>query len=453
MDTINSYLAHYSHSIKYDDIPPEVVHKVKVLLIDTIACAFGGYASEPGKIARKIAGALSQCNMPATVLGSGQKSTPDLATFANGVMIRYLDFNDGFVSKGKGHPSDNFAPVLTCGDAVHANGKEVILAATLAYEVFGRFADQYDPNETNFDHAVNGVFSCVMGAAKILGLSPQQIDEAINLAVVPNLSLQQTRVGTLSMWKSAALANAARNAVFACLLAKEGMTGPSPIFEGSGGFFKTIGGTFQLEEFGGNGRPFRIMESLIKRYPCGMYAQTAIDAAIQLRSKISALDEITEIKVGIFAAGMRMAGDPEKWHPQTRETADHSLPYVIGVAMMTNGPLEVKHFSDAYLKNEKLLEFIQKIKVEVTTECDDLFPDASASRLTILTKSGKQFSELVCHHRGHHQNPLDDKELEEKFHSLMQDCFPLKKREKILKQLWNLENVDNISNIMELMII
>lgn len=171
MDNITSYLTSYGTSIKYKDLPPEVIHKVKGLLIDTLACGIGGYASEPGKIARRIAGQVYQCDMPATILGSSQKSSPELATFANGVMIRYLDFNDGFVSKGRGHPSDNFAPVLTCADAIHAGGKEVIIASVLAYEVFCRLSDQ-DITPTGFDHAVTGVISSVIPekSVKIINL-------------------------------------------------------------------------------------------------------------------------------------------------------------------------------------------------------------------------------------------------------------------------------------------
>lgn len=275
--------------------------------------------------------------------------------------------------------------------------------------------------------------------------------EALNLAIVPNISLQQTRVGELSMWKGCALANAARNAVFASLLAKEGMTGPSPVFEGRYGLLKVITGPFQLEEFGGNGRSFRIMDVNIKRYPCGQHAQTAIDVAIKLKSKISNLNEIAEIDIGTFTAGKTvMAGDPEKWRPQTRESADHSLPYVVAVALM-HGSLEVKHFAKEYLHNPNLLDLIQKIKVEETDECNNLFPDASANRVEIVTKSGEKFSELVQYHRGHHQNPLTDEEIEQKFHSLTGDLLSLANRKELLSLLWNLEEVDDVGKIMELL--
>ena len=274
MANIAEYLADYGSSITYGNLPPEVVHKAKGLLIDTLACGMGGYDSEPGEIARRMAERIYPGDTFATVLGSGLKTSPELAAFANGTMIRYLDLNDGFITiGGGGHPSDNFAPVLACGEAVHASGKELITASILAYEVFCRVQDQLDLAPRGFDQAVIGVISCAVGAAKILGLSPGQMVQAINLAVTPNISLYQTRRGEITMWKACAAANAARNAVFAAQLAKEGMTGPGPIFEGRGGFMKAVSGPFQLEQFGGHGRQFRIMDVTIKRYPCGKHAR------------------------------------------------------------------------------------------------------------------------------------------------------------------------------------
>lgn len=451
MENIAEYLAHYAGSISYESLPVELVHKAKGLLIDALGCGIGGYASEPGKIARRVAERIHQCDMSATVIGSGKKTTPELAAFANGSMIRYLDYNDGFFSKGGGHPSDNFAPVLSCGEAMRAGGKDFLVASILAYEVFCRLQDQLSLIPKGFDYAVNGIISCAMGSSKILGLTPEQMIQAINLAIAPNISLSQTRRGKVSMWKGCALANAARNAVFAALLAKEGMTGPSPIFEGRYGLFNTVTGPFQLEKFGGNGSAFRMMSATIKRYPCGQYSQTAIDAAIKLRLKISSVDEIDEIHIGTCTrAKDAMASDDQKWHPTTRETADHSLPYVVGVALI-HGGVEVGHFTGDYLRNPKLLKFIKKIRVEETEECNALFPDASASRVEIVTRSGEKFSELVQYHRGHYRNPLTDEEIEQKFRSLAEGFLTSKQMNALLQLLWNLEDVDDVGKIMQLL--
>jgi 2-methylcitrate dehydratase len=290
-----------------------------------------------------------------------------------------------------------------------------------------------------------------VGASKVLGLSPEQMFQAISLAIASNISLGQIRVGEVSMWKGCAFANAARNAVFAARLAQQGMTGPSPIFEGRFGFFKAITGPFQLDPFGSKERPFRILDVMIKRYPCGQHSQSAIDAAVKLRSRISTVEEIAEINIGTYgAAKTTMAGDTEKWHPKSRESADHSIPYVVAVALMY-GDVKVGHFSDEYLHNFSLLELIQKIKVKETEECNTLYPRASANRVEIIAKSGERFSELVKYHRGHHRNPCTDAEIEQKFHSLTGDLLASTPSKKLLNMLWTLEQVDNIGKVIELL--
>lgn len=453
MGNLAEELASYGVGIRYEDIPPEAVHKTKGLLIDTLACAIGAYASEPSKIARKVASRVKSRSMPSTILGSGKKSSPEMATFANGVMMRFLDFNDGYTGKGVCHPSDTFAPVVTCADARKASGKEVITASVLAYEVFSRIIDQIRFLSLGFDQPVPGVIACVMGVSKILNLNQEQTLQALNIAISANIALAQTRVGKVSMWKGCAMADAGRNAVFAALLAKEGLTGPEPIFEGRYGFFEFVSGPFRLDPFGGEGRPYRIMNTVIKGYPCGLFAQSAIDAALRLGSQIRGPEEIARVRIGTFNLGKTvMAGDDEKWQPKTRESADHSMPYAVGVALMY-GSLDAKHFDEAYLRNPELGELIRKITVEETEECNNLYPRALANRLEIVTHSGEKYSELVEFHRGHYQNPMTDGEIEQKFISLTKDLLSPAQTKELFDSVWELENLDDVGKIVTLLTI
>src|SRR5476651_373331 len=315
MTTIVEQLSAYAAALRYEDLPPEVVQQAKRLIVDTVGCALGGYASEPAKIAREIAGTVTS-SKPATVIGSGQRSSLDLATFANGVMIRFLDFNDGYTSTGEsGHPSDSIAAVLTLAEALGRSGKDVIVATVLAYEVFCRICDAVDLKPLGFDHVTVGGMASTAAAARLIGLSEKEIAQAFNLGIAPNVALYQTRIGHVSMWKGCAYANASRNAVFAAMLASRGMTGPAPIFEGVGGYFKAVTrAPFQLAALGGREHPFKIMECSIKRYPLGQYSQTVVQAALEARGKIVNADEIAEVQIQTVSAAVRlMAGDPQKW--------------------------------------------------------------------------------------------------------------------------------------------
>ena len=344
LDKIVDYLSSYASALTYDEFPAEVVAKAKDLIVDTIGCALGAYGSEPARIARELAGTVSS-TQPATILVGGQLTTPDLAAFANGTMIRYLDFNDGYTSVDSGHPSDTIAAVLSPAEVARADGKAFITATVLAYEAFCRLCDAVGVRNRGYDHVTLGVIASGLGAAKAMGLSKEQTAQILNLCVAADISLHQTRIGDLSMWNGCAFANASRNAVFAAQLAQRGLTGPDYIFEGRQGFFPVIaGGPFTLERFGGNGRPFKIMQCTIKRFPLGLYSQTVAEAALEVRDKIGSVEDIAEVNVSTLETAVRiMAGDEEKWRPTTRETADHSMPYTVAVALM-HGTVEARHF-------------------------------------------------------------------------------------------------------------
>ena len=284
MPTIAEYVANYSAGLHYRDLPADTVHLLKRMIIDSIGCAIGGYAAEPSKIARDLAGEVSS-RRPVTIIGSGQASSPDLATFANGVMLRYLDFNDGYTTLESGHPSDSIAATLAGAEMAGAGGRRLITATAVAYEAFCRFGDAFSLKYIGFDHVTNGAMASAVGAARALGLSAAQTEQALNLGLTPNLALGQTRVGVLSHWKGCAYANASRNAVFAAMLAERGLTGPAPVFEGEHGFFAAVTREpYRLEPFGGDqGQPFKRASKKRVFAPYGAASASASQSAPKLR--------------------------------------------------------------------------------------------------------------------------------------------------------------------------
>jgi 2-methylcitrate dehydratase len=450
MDTIASYLSDYTTTLTFADLPPEVVHQAKRLMVDTLGCAIGGYSSEPSKIARALADTVSS-QRSATVLGSGQQTSLDLATFANGVMIRYLDFNDGYTSQESGHPSDAIAAVLSPAEVSHGDGKSVITAMVLAYEVFCRICDVAAVRRRGFDHVTVGVMASTAAAAKAMGLSPEQTYQAFNLSVAANNALYQTRIGDVSLWKGCAFANASRNAVFAVQLAAKGLTGPSPVFEGPGGFFNAISGEpFTLEPFGGQERRFKILDCSIKHFPLGQYSQTVVEAALQARQQLTKVEDIQAVQIETLQTAVNiMAGDAEKWHPTNRETADHSMPYTAAVALMY-GSVEARHFGPEYWRDPRLLNLVQKVKVSVSEEANRRAPEAMLSTVEVVTSAGQRVTTEVAYHRGHYKNPMSDQEIEAKFRVLAQDLLTSTQIDALLDRLWNLEQVADIGEVIRL---
>jgi 2-methylcitrate dehydratase len=451
MTTLVDRLAAYAETLRYQDLPPEVVHQAKRLILDTVGCALGGYDSEPARIAREVAATVTS-TQPARVLGTGQRTSPDLATFANGVMIRYLDFNDGYTSNGEsGHPSDSLAAALTVADLARRDGRDLIVATVLAYEVFCRICDQADLKPLGFDHVTVGVMASAAAAARLLGLAGEPLRHALNLAIAPNVALYQTRIGNVSMWKGCAYANASRNAVFAAMLAARGMTGPAPIFEGVGGYFKAVTREpFELGALGGGAEPFKIMQCLMKRFPLGQYSQTVAEAAIAARAHVSSLDEIAEVHVETLATAIRlMAGDPQKWEPETRETADHSMPYTVAVAL-AHGDVAEEHFDQRHLRDPKLRALTRRVKVSEWDEANRRMPEAMLCRVTLTTTAGTSHASVVDYHRGHWRNPMSDAEVEAKYRRMALARLAAARADELAGRIWRLESMDDAGHILRL---
>ena len=453
MTTLAESLSQYAVNLHYDDLPDDVVHLAKRFIIDTLGCALGGYDSVPGRVAREIAATVTSAN-PVTVLGSGQQTSLDLAAFANGVAIRYLDFNDGYTSNESGHPSDSIAASLSATEAAGAGGKRFIVSTVLAYEVFCRICDTVDI-KPRFDHVTVGGIASVLAASRALRLSEEETLQALNLHVAANLALYQTRIGDVSMWKGCAYANATRNAMFAVMLAQRGITGPSPIFEGAGGYFQAVsGGPFELAPMGGAGHPFKIGECSIKRFPLGQYSQTVAQAALEVREQLlaasSGAGDVAEVNVSTLQTAVNiMAGDPQKWRPANRETADHSMPYTAAVALLYGG-VESRHFDDEFLTNGELLDLVSKVNVSVSEEANRRVPEAMLCDVEVVTHSGQRYASQVAYHKGHHKNPLTDAEVEDKFRSLAREHLPPEQTNAALDRLWHLENVTDVGEVLRL---
>ncbi|MBI3399012.1 MAG: MmgE/PrpD family protein [Deltaproteobacteria bacterium] len=473
MKNIAQKLAEYSHALKYKDLPDDVIHEVKRRVIDSLGCAIGAFDSEPVKIARQIAqnaatphpaplpqrerglrgfSGRERGERAATIFGTDIKTLPDLAAFANGVAIRYLDYNDTYLSKEPAHPSDNISACLAVAEAFNKSGRDLITAIALAYEVQCRLCDAASLRQRGWDHVTYGAFSSTLAAAKLMNLNIEKTVHALGLAGVANIALRQTRVGELSMWKGCAFANTARNAVFAVMLAKNGMTGPAPIFEGEKGFMKLVSGSFELEGFGGKKRPFKILDTYIKFYPAEYHSQSAIQAALQLRKKIvaqgfSLARDIKSIEIKTFNAAYEIIGSgPERWNPKTRETADHSLPYCVAVALM-DGEVGLKQFAERRIKSPGLHRLIQKVGIVRDRELNRQYPEAMPNLIRIITKDDRQFSNKVTYPKGHPKNPMTDKEVEEKFKTLAKGLVSARDVDKILSILWTLEELKNLRKL------
>jgi 2-methylcitrate dehydratase len=452
MAVLAERLANYAASLKYEELDEATVQEVRRRVIDSLACALGAYRAEAPVIARKLAATVTG-DPGAKYLGGGNhRTSPEQAAFVNGVLFRYLDYNDTYLSLEPAHPSDNLAAIFAAAQAAGASGKDIITAAVIAYEIQCRLCDAASIRSRGWDHVTYGAFSAAAAVGRLLRLKPERLVHALNLSGTPNITLRQTRAGELSQWKGCAFANASRNAVFAARLAAEGLTGPAPIFEGEMGFFKQVSGEFELPALGGEtdrtAGAFMIKKTSIKFWPAEYHSQSAIHAALELRPNISDISAIQSIVIESFDAAVDIIGkDPEKWRPKTRETADHSLPYCTAVALM-EGDVTLGSFDEAHLNDKKLLSLVSKVEVKRNDKLTARYPKGIPNRITVKMKDGSQLTAENEFPRGHDQNPMTDLELTEKFNRLAQGVLDPGQAEAILECCWQLEKQDSLDRLL-----
>ena len=448
MDHTLDVLSTYAYDLTYEALPAEVVHQVKRTLIDTLGCAIGAFDAEPSRIARRLASSVT-CQRPARLLGTRQGTTPDMAGFVNGVMVRYLDCNDSYFSPGGGHPSDMIPAALALAEPYGRNGRDIITAIVLAYEVFSRLSDQVVAGELGWDQGMFSVIGAVCAAGKMLWLTPEQMRHAIALAIVPNLPLGATRVGELPMWKGCATASATRAAIFAAQLAQQGMTGPAAPFEGRRGLWEqAVRKPVALGAFGGHDTPFNILDTAFKFYPAQIHTQGPIGLALELRPQV-VVSEISAIEIFSYHAVVsNPSTEPAKWNPTTRETADHSIPYLVAVALL-DGAVTPASFTEARLHDPALHQLMWKTRIFEEPIYTTRFPQEYNCIMIVKTTVGQQAVAHTAYPKGHRHNPLSDAEVEDKFRRLTEGMLTEWQCYTALESLWGLESLTHVQALYD----
>ena len=457
MDRTTEMLAAYSCRLTFEDLGPKTVHQVKRTLVDTVGCAMGGFVSEPAKIARGMASSISS-STPSRVLGTSEYTSPDMAGFTNGVMVRYLDCNDSYFSPGGGHPSDMIPAVLALADPMIADGRTVVTAIALAYEVFCRLSDQVVVGDLGWDQGIFSVIGAACGAGRILGLNQDEMGHAISLAVTPALPLAVTRSGELSMWKGCATAASTRSAIFAAMLAAEGMTGPGEPFEGKRGLWEqAVGKPVEIHDFplGGSRKdddPFRITQTIVKSYPSQIHTQAPIGLALDLAKEVS-LTDIHSIHIDTYhTAASTASSEPEKWDPKTRETADHSIPFLVAAAFQ-EGPITPSSFTPMLIADPTKRETMAKMTLAEDPEFTAKFPYEYNCRITVTDLAGNDHTAHTSYSKGHKNNPLDDNEMEGKFRNFSSGVLSDMQCDQALKFIWAIDEATDMDDLFDSLVI
>ena len=459
MDKTKEKLVSYASSLSYADLTPAAIHAVKRSMVDAMGCAIGAFHAEPVTAARTVAAQVSATN-PSTIIGTRIRSSPDLAAFVNGAMVRYSDFNDDYFG-GNGetgpHPSDNIGAILAATEAAGGDGRTLVLGVALVYEICGQIVDrsrlQARDRGRGWDYPIFHAIASALGAGMVLGLNKEQLGNALALAVVPNICLNETRYGDLSNWKAFAGPNGSRNGLFAAVLAKAGLTGPAAPFEGKYGYAKQLSDPLELGTFAGPGTPFKIERTYFKYLPVRYTIQLAIWVAFELRTKLK-LQDVESMCVYLEDGSSRVVAvedSPEYWDPRSRETADHSFPYLIGAALV-DGEITAKTFTPERYRDPAILALMQKIRFASDKQYKN-DPRTFNCRIEANLKSGAMIALHQVNPKGHPANPMSDAEIEQKFLGQVDGVLPKQQSRMLLDQLWELEALKDMKRFYELLLV
>jgi 2-methylcitrate dehydratase len=432
MDSITRKIADYAARVRFADITDEAIHAATQRLLDSLGCALGAYNCEPAEIGRRLAAGQTAGKYPGRVLCFGEHLPAEAATFINTTMIRNLDFNDRYPG---GHPSDCLGALLAIAGATHIDGERFLTAMIVIYEIFARLSDATRLSRRGWDQGYAIAIATAAGICNLLGLSLEATANAVGITATSNLPLRVTRSGELTSWKNVATAYAARDGVFAALLAAEGTSVPGNAFEGRNGLFENVTGPFELASFPSKaGGTYLTPRVQMKYWPIETNGQPAVWAALELRTKAAPKAwrqiEVFTSKFTWFEIG----SEPEKWNPQTRETADHSLPYIFARALV-DGPIRVSSFQEVAVRDPALRPLMAKIKVIPDDAIEALLPEKVLLRVVATTDEGTRHTCEVVNPLGHPDNPMQDRDIEEKFTSLAEPVLGTE-RSRVAWQGW-----------------
>ena len=452
-ETVTAQMSRWAAGLQYPHLSAEAIYQAKRFLLDSIGCALGGYQQHDVKIALAV---LDEIAAPgrATVIGTGKRVDPVSASLANALMIRCMDYNDIYWKQDPSHPSDIFPAAIACCERARSGGKDLIVGLVLGHEFEMRLCEAAFPGirERGWHHATLTAFVSPIVAGRALHLSWEQIQHAIGISASRHCTLGAVTAGKLTMMKNTVDPMATQSGVLAALLAEKGYSGPEHVIDGKEGLSRVFGPEWKLNLLtDGLGESWRITQCGMKAFPTEALTHTPISAVLDLvKSNDLHPDDVQKIQIRSLARAADILSDPSKYDPRTKETADHSLPYVIAAALVER-QVTPAQFTMEKILDPKIREQLRKVEVVADPEIEKVFPALQRVIVHINTKDGRCFSKQLDFPKGDPRNPLTDREVEEKFAALAQGVLSEGAQKQVKEAVWNLERVGSVSELMALM--
>jgi 2-methylcitrate dehydratase len=450
-ETITATMARWATDLTYDDLGERAIHEAKRYLLDSLGCAFGGYRQEDAKIALEVLDEIGG-DGPATILGSGSKTDAVSASLANALMVRVMDYNDIYWQQDPSHPSDIIPAAIACGERAGRDGRDLIVGIVLGHEFEMRLCEAAFPGirERGWHHATLTAFVSPIVASRMLGLSWEQCQHSIGISASRHATLGAVTAGKLTMMKNTVDPMATQSGVLAALLAEKGYSGPEHVIDGKEGLVHCFGPEWKLDVLvDGLGETWRIERCGMKAFPTEALTHAPISAVLDIVNEHDLQpDDITKVHIRSLARAADILADPSKYDPRSKETADHSLPYVIAAAV-ADRQVTPAQFEPEKIMDERIRAQLNKVEVVADPEIEKVFPELQRVIVKIETADGRELGRELDYPKGDPRNPLSDEEVEEKFDALATPVLSDAGRRKLKDAVWGLEKLGPISELMD----
>lgn len=453
-------LARYAVGLTFEDMPPDVVHQTKRIVLDTLGCAIGGYASGASRAIQEL---IKEMGHPeeATVFGSGMRTSCLNAALANGAMVRYLDYNDtAFIIQGETyrtgyHPSEVIPSILALAERQHLSGKDVIATIVMGYDLSLCFLEGVvgpGIEKKGWNGDTRGAYIMPLVAGKLLGLNEEQMENAVGIAASCHavLGILDAPKEEYTMTKNIRFPTMSYASILAAMLAQKDFTGPAGVIEGQGGFIEAImNGDYDLSKLVNVKGKFAIRETCIKSIIADFSAHGHLTATLTLaREHDIKPEDVVEVRITTSKRCAEHTGDPVKKYPKNKETADHSSYYLTAIAIIDR-QIGRDQFTPEKYNDPKVRELIDKVTLIGDPSLDKVRP---AGISEILTKQGKRYSLRIDYPRGHARNPMTDAEVVDKFQSLASKYMDDEQMKQVIETVFALDRLDDIEKLNRLMV-
>jgi len=439
--TMVDELASFVVAADYSQLSQAARVQAKIRVLDALGCAIGALDAPVIKMLvtqNDDFGGNPRC----TQIGDG-RTAPDRAAFYNSALVRFLDFNDSYLAKGETcHPSDNLGAVLAACEYSDGTGKDFLTSLSVAYQVQCRLSDVAPVRARGFDHTTQGAFALAAGVAKALQLDQIKTTNAIAISGTAFNALRVTRTGALSNWKGLAYPNTAFGVTHAAFLAMHGITGPGEVFEGNKGFMDAISGHFSLDWSKEDLE--KIIQTVVKRYNAEIHSQATIEGVLELKHEQHITGSaIQNIDIETFDVAYNIIGggeEGEKFTVRTKEEADHSLPYILAVALLDDQVLPPQYLTER-IQQSDVQSLLHKVIVRTSADFSQRFPAEMPCRITITLNDGHVFIKEKRDYEGFRTRPMQWETAVKKFEQLTQPYISGSLQNEIEDCIQHLDNI------------